>query len=186
MLHYDAIMTKLGKGDHVCVSSTNPDKTSKLRGLEFLWVILFSCCRKLGSIQKQPVEVFCENAALAFTGSVLVFIGGVHRRFPVKNFANLKGKELVSEYLLNKVARLKLATLSKQRFWHKYFPAHFVKFLGAHKNHIFVELSVLGIFKWTYCVAVQDWNDFPTIMRGIESSHRTSCVMKQFVFNLAK
>ena len=82
------------EGGHVCVS----------RGLEFLWVILFSCCRKLESIQKRRVEVFCEKGVLAFIGGVLLFWRfGVHRRRSpevfCETFTKLKGKELVSESL---------------------------------------------------------------------------------------
>ena len=57
-----------------------------------------------------------------------------HRRCSVKkgvlkNFTKFTGRHLCKRLFFNKVAGLRPATLLKKRFWHRYFPVNFVKFL---------------------------------------------------------
>ena len=47
----------------------------------------------------------------------------------LKNFAKITGKHLCQSLFFNKVAGLSPATLLKKRFWHRWFPVKFAKFL---------------------------------------------------------
>ena len=47
----------------------------------------------------------------------------------LKNVVKLTGKQLCQSLFFNEVAALRLATLSKKRLWHRYFPVSFAKFL---------------------------------------------------------
>ena len=49
------------------------------------------------------------------------------------NFAKFTGKHLCQSLFFNKVADLRLATLLKNRLWHRCFPVNFVKFV----KHLF-------------------------------------------------
>ena len=57
-----------------------------------------------------------------------------HQRCSVKNgvlrnFAKFAGKHLCQRLFLNKLARLRPATLLKKKLWHGCFPVNFAKFL---------------------------------------------------------
>ena len=69
--------------------------------------------------QKQPPEVFCQKGVL-------------------KNFAKCTGKRLCQSLFFNKVKVLKPATSFKKRFWHRFFPVKFAKFLRTpfFKEHL--------------------------------------------------
>ena len=54
----------------------------------------------------------------------------------IKSFTKLTGKELCQGLILNKVPGLSLATLQKQRLWHRCFPVNLAKFL---RTPIFIE-----------------------------------------------
>ena len=47
----------------------------------------------------------------------------------LENFTKPTGKRLCQSFFFNKVARLRPATLSKKKLWHRCFPVSFVKFL---------------------------------------------------------
>ena len=47
----------------------------------------------------------------------------------LKNFTKFTGKHLCQSLYFNKVACLRPATLLKNRFWHRWFPVNFAKFL---------------------------------------------------------
>ena len=47
----------------------------------------------------------------------------------IRNFTKFSGKHLCQGLIFNEVAGLRLATLSKMRFWHRCFPVNFVEFL---------------------------------------------------------
>ena len=47
----------------------------------------------------------------------------------LRNFTKFTGKQLCQSLFFNKVAGLRPATLLKKRFWHRFFPVNFVKFL---------------------------------------------------------
>ena len=47
----------------------------------------------------------------------------------LRNFEKFTGKHLCYSLFFNKVAGLRVATLLKKRFWHRYFSVNFAKFL---------------------------------------------------------
>ena len=47
----------------------------------------------------------------------------------LRNFARFTGKHLCQSLFFNKVIRLRQATLSKRRLWHRCFPVNLAKFL---------------------------------------------------------
>ena len=47
----------------------------------------------------------------------------------LKNLTKFTGKKLCQSFFFNKAAGLRPATIFKKRFWHRYFPLNFVKFL---------------------------------------------------------
>ena len=49
----------------------------------------------------------------------------------LRNFAKFTGKHLCQSLFLNKVARLRPATLSKKKLWHRCFPVNFAKCLST-------------------------------------------------------
>ena len=51
------------------------------------------------------------------------------RKGVLRNFEKFTGKRLCQSLLFNKVAALRTVTLLKKRFWYKYFPVNFSKFL---------------------------------------------------------
>ena len=67
-------------------------------------------------MQKQPLVVFCKKGVL-------------------KNFLKFTEKYLCQSLFFNKVADLRLATLLKKRFWHRYSPVNFVKSLRTPFLH---------------------------------------------------
>ena len=60
--------------------------------------------------EKQPQDVFDKKGGL-------------------KNFAKFAGKHLHQLLFFNKIAHYKLHILLKTRFWHRFFPVNFAKFL---------------------------------------------------------
>ena len=51
------------------------------------------------------------------------------RKLALRNFTKFTRKHLCQSLFFNKVAGLRLATLLKERLWHRYFPINFVEFL---------------------------------------------------------
>ena len=47
----------------------------------------------------------------------------------LRNFSKFTGKNLCQSLFFNKVASLRAATLLKKKFWQRYFPVIFEKFL---------------------------------------------------------
>ena len=58
------------------------------------------------------------------------------KKVVLKNFAKFTGKHLRLSHFLNKVARLRPATLLKMRLRHRSFPVNFVKFF---RTDFFIE-----------------------------------------------
>ena len=53
------------------------------------------------------------------------------RKGVLRNLAKFPGKDLCQSLSFNKVSRLRPATLSKKRLWHRRFSMNFSKFLGT-------------------------------------------------------
>ena len=79
----------------------------------------------------------------------------IHQRWYVKkgvlkHFAKFTGKKKCYSLYFVKVARLRLATLSKKRLWHRCFPVNYVKCLKTHfyrklPDDCFCPLSVVAV-----------------------------------------
>ena len=53
------------------------------------------------------------------------------RKGGLRNFAKFPGKQLCQSIVFNKAVGLRPATLLKKRFWHRFFPVNFAKFIGT-------------------------------------------------------
>ena len=104
---------------HLVLLMCNRDQDNDFERLNFwllyfynFWKIYVAGARlySLGSIQKQPSEVFYEKGVL-------------------RNFTKFTGKRLFQSLIFNNVACMRPAALLKKRLWHMCFPVNFVKFL---------------------------------------------------------
>ena len=133
---------------------------------------------------------------------VCCFYRSSHRRCSVRkgvlrDFTKFTGKQVCQSLFFNQVAGLRPAALLKKRFWHRYFPVYFSKFLRTlflQNNSGRLLLFLFFSKKWRislFSVNNQTPKASNILVRDlthsrIRSSHRRRSVKKGVLRNFAK